>query len=264
MLHAIWVPLFGQLAEPAEVVGLAAEAEEHRWDGFFVWDHVAFGEHAMADAWTTLSAVAAVTESIALGPMVTALPRRRPGKVVRETVTLDRLSGGRLVLGVGIGSDRFGREYSAFGEAEDDRTRAAMLDESLAVLGSAWSGGPVRHAGEHHRVDDVTFEPRPVRGSIPVWVAGYAGNARPVRRAVRHDGYFPVNVGSPDQLAEIVATVRDLREDDGPYDVATELAPGRDPAPYVAAGATWSLTDLAPEGLTVDTVRGVIRDGPPV
>jgi alkanesulfonate monooxygenase SsuD/methylene tetrahydromethanopterin reductase-like flavin-dependent oxidoreductase (luciferase family) len=263
MRHAIWVPLFDALSEPAHAVRLAAEAEEQGWDGFFVWDHVAFGQHAMADAWTTLAAVGAATESIALGPMVTALPRRRPAKVVRETVTLDRLSEGRLVLGVGIGSDRFGREYSGFGEAEDDRTRAAMLDESLAVLRSAWTGEPVRHVGEHYRVDDVTFEPSPVRGRIPVWVAGFAGNTRPIRRAVRHDGYFPVNVESPDQLAEIVVTVRELRADERPYDVAVELVPGRDPAPYVAAGATWSLTDLAPDGLSLDTVRGVIRGGPP-
>ena len=263
MRHAIWVPLFDELDEPAGVVGLAAKAEEHGWDGFFVWDHIAFGQHAMADAWTTLAAVAAATESIALGPMVSALPRRRPAKVARETVTLDRLSGGRLVLGVGIGSDRFGREYSGFGEVDDDRARAAMLDETLDILRAAWSGEPVRHRGEHHIIDDVTFTPGPVRGTVPVWVAGFAGNTRPIRRAVRHDGYFPVNVESPDQLAGIVATVRDLREDDGPFDVAAELVPGRDPAPYAVAGATWTLTDLAPDGLTLDTVRGVVRDGPP-
>jgi alkanesulfonate monooxygenase SsuD/methylene tetrahydromethanopterin reductase-like flavin-dependent oxidoreductase (luciferase family) len=212
----------------------------------------------------TLAAVATATEAITLGPMVTALPRRRPAKVARETTTLDRLSGGRLVLGVGIGSDRFGREYSAFGEVDDDRTRAAMLDETLAILADAWSGEPVRHAGEHHRVDDVTFEPRPVRGRVPVWVAGFAGNTRPIRRAARHDGYFPVNVTSPDQLAEIVSVVREQREgDDRPYDVAAELVPGRDPAPYAAAGATWTLSDLAPDGLTLDRLRGVIADGPP-
>ena len=267
MRHAIWVPLFDELAEPIEAVGLAVEAEERGWDGFFVWDHIAFGEHSMADAWATLSAIAAATVSIALGPMVSALPRRRPAKVARETTTIDRLSGGRLVLGVGIGSDRFGREYSAFGEVDDDRTRAAMLDESLSILRAAWSGEPVRHAGEHYRVDDVTFAPSPVQARIPVWVAGFAGNTRPIRRAVRHDGYFPVNVESPDQLAEIVATVHDLRSEGGhdrPYDVAAELVPGRDPAPYAAAGATWTLTDIPREGLTLDGVRGVIRDGPPV
>ncbi len=92
-----------------------------------------------------------------------------------------------------------------------------------------------------------------MRGSVPVWVAGFAGNARPIRRAVRHDGYFPVNVTSSDQLAEIVAAVREQLADDRSYDVAAELVPGRDPAPYAAAGATWTLTDLAPDGLTLDT-----------
>ena len=263
MKHAIWVPLFGELADPRAVVDLAVAAEEHGWNGFFVWDHIAFGEHPMAEAWTTLAAVAGATSAITLGPLVSALPRRRPGKVIRETATVDRLSGGRLVLGAGIGSDRFGREYSAFGEVEDDRSRAAMLDEMLAILRTAWSGKRVDHHGEHYTVDGVTFAPTPVRGAVPVWVAGFAGNARPIRRAVRHDGYFPVNVTSPDQLAEIVAAVREQLGDDRPYDVAAELVPGRDPAPYAAAGATWTLTDLAPDGLTLDTVSGVVRDGPP-
>jgi alkanesulfonate monooxygenase SsuD/methylene tetrahydromethanopterin reductase-like flavin-dependent oxidoreductase (luciferase family) len=261
--HAIWVPLFDELAEPIEAVGLAVEAEEQGWDGFFVWDHVAFAQHEMADAWLTLSAVAAATGSIHLGPMVTALPRRRPGKLARETVTLDRLSGGRLVLGAGLGSDRFGREFSAFGEPADDRARAGMLDETLAVLTAAWSGEPVHHHGEHRTVDDVRFGPRPVDGRIPIWLAGFAGNTRPMRRAVRYDGYFPVNVESVDQLADIVATLHGMREDDRPFQVVGELVPGRDPAPYAAAGATWTLTDMPREGLTLDRVRGVVRDGPP-
>src|SRR5918992_4420642 len=140
--------------------------------------------------------------------MVTPLARRRPVKVARETATLDRFCGGRLTLGVGLGSDHFGSEYSMTGEELDDRRRAQMLDEALEILTAAWSGEPVRHRGEHYTVDAVRFLPRPVqRPRVPVWVAGYAGKPKPIRRAARYDGFFPVDLESADQLAEIVAGV---------------------------------------------------------
>ena len=161
---ALWLPLFDELSDPVVVARIAAEAEEAGWHGLFVWDHLSWRApvRAVADPWITLAAAATVTERLQIGPMVTPLPRRRPTKVARETATLDRLSDGRLVLGVGLGSDRFGREYSATGEELDERRRAAMLDESLQVLDAAWSGQPVRHRGEHYVVDDLTFLPRPV------------------------------------------------------------------------------------------------------
>jgi len=140
----------------------------------------------VADPWITLATMATATERIRLGPMVTPLARRRPVKVARETATLDRLSGGRLTLGVGLGSDRFASEYSITGEELDDRRRASMLDESLEILAAAWSSEPVHHRGEHYTVDGMRFLPRPVqRPGVPVWVAGYYGKPRPVRRAAR-------------------------------------------------------------------------------
>ncbi|MCX5264276.1 LLM class flavin-dependent oxidoreductase [Streptomyces sp. NBC_00199] len=145
--------------------------------------------------------------------MVTPLARRRPAKVARETATLDRLGGGRLTLGVGLGSDRFAGEWSATGEELDDRRRGRMLDESLEILTAAWSGAPVHHRGPHYTVDGVSFLPRPVqRPGVPVWAAGFPGNVRPLRRAARHDGFFPVNLERPDQLADAVAALAALRE----------------------------------------------------
>jgi alkanesulfonate monooxygenase SsuD/methylene tetrahydromethanopterin reductase-like flavin-dependent oxidoreductase (luciferase family) len=264
---ALWFPLFDALADPAVAARLAAEAEAAGWDGVFVWDHVRWREpvREVADPWITLAAVATATERVRLGPMVTPPARRRPVKLARETATLDLLSGGRLTLGVGLGSDRFGSELSATGEELDDRVRAGMLDESLAVLAAAWTGETVRHRGEHYTVDGVRFLPRPVqRPGVPVWVAAMAGNARPLRRAARHDGFFPVNLRHPDELAEALATITGLRADPRtPYDVAVGLAPGTDPRPYAAAGATWWLTEFAPETVSVAEVRGVLRDGPP-
>src|ERR687897_1921571 len=150
----LFVPLFGELANPVAVAGLAAEAEEAGWDGFFVWDHVRWRPPVLdvADPWITLAAIAAATTSVRLGPMVTPLARRRPVKVARETATLDALSGGRLTLGVGIGEDRFAREFSKTGEQLNERARGQMLDEALDILTSAWSGEPVHHHGDHYRV----------------------------------------------------------------------------------------------------------------
>lgn len=262
MRSALWLPIFDELADPRLVAGLAADAEEAGWDGLFVWDHVHWRApvDAVADPWITLAAMAVATRSLTIGPMVTPLARRRPVKVARETATLDVLSGGRLVLGVGLGSDGFGREYSATGDAVDDRVRAAMLDESLAILSAAWSGEPVRHRGEHYVVDDLRFRPCPA--GIPVWVAGLAGSTRPLRRAARHDGFVPANLADPEQLAALVTTIDALREDPAaPYDVAAPLPPDADPTPWAAAGATWALVEFEP-GVAADTVRGVLRDGP--
>lgn len=261
----VWLPPFDALADPRVLADLAGDAEQAGWDGFFLWDHVRWREpvRAVADPWIALAAVAMATDRLQIGPMVTPLARRRPVKVARETATLDRLSRGRLVLGVGLGSDRFGGEYSRTGEAVDDPVRAAMLDESLAVLHTAWTGNPVRHSGTHYLVDDITFQPTPVHGRIPVWVAAFPGSRRPLRRAAGHDGFFPVNLTSPDQLAEALAAIEEIRGGPDPdYQVAVPLEPGTDPTGYVAAGATWWLTELDPHSLDLQHVRGFVRAGP--
>jgi len=271
MRSGIYVPLFDDLADPALVARLGAEAEEAGWDGLFVWDHVRWHEPVVdvADPQITLAAIAGATERIRFGPMVTPLARRRPVKVARETATLDRLSAGRLTLGVGLGSDRFGGEFSITGEELDDRRRARMLDEALEILEAAWSGRLVRHRGEHYTVDAMRFLPRPVqRPGVPIWVAGYFGKSRPLRRAARYQGFFPVGLEQPDQLAEVVAGLDRLRREEGwdaaePFDVAVELEPGSDPEPFAAAGATWGLVTFPSDPVSVDQVRGVIREGPP-
>jgi len=265
MRSGLWLPLFEDLADPRAVASLAAEAEEGGWHGVFVWDQIIWRQpiRQVADPWITLAAIAATTQDIALGPMVTPLPRRRPAKVARETATLDRLSRGRLILGVGLGGDEFAGEFSRTGDEVDDRLRGEMLDESLEILLAAWSGKPVIHRGKHYLVDDVQFLPRPEqRPGIPVWAAAFPGNVKPLRRAARCDGFFPVNLRNVDEFAQAVAAVRDLRADnEAPFDIAVELRPGTDVKPYIEAGATWWMTELKP-GITLDAVRGVIREGP--
>lgn len=273
---ALWFPLFDELVDPVAVARIAAAAEEAGWDGVFVWDHINWRApvQAVADPWITMAAMASATERLRIGPMVTPLARRRPTKMIRETVTLDQLSGGRLTLGVGLGSDRFGQEFSKTGEQEDDRARAGMLDEFLGVLTAGWSGEPVNHRGEYYVVDDIAFQPRPVNGRIPVWVAGFPGKRKPVLRAARYDGFFPVNLEHPDELAEAVAAVLAAREvhltqsaEPGSeslqdYDIAVALPPDADVKAFAEAGATWWLAEFDLDTITLDTVYGVLADGP--
>ena len=161
---ALWLPLFERKlsTRPSAPVwqprprrrGLAwvFRADQLRWEA---------PVRRVADSWITLAAIVVATERLRLGPMVTPLPRRRPVKVARETATLDQLSGGRLTLGVGIGEDRFAREFSKTGEQLNERARGQMLDEALEILTTAWSGEPVHHHGNHYTVDDIQFLPWP-------------------------------------------------------------------------------------------------------
>ena len=189
MKYAIYSPGFGAFSDPRILAGLAHDAEDAGWDGFFLWDHVLFtmfGNAPIGDPWITLAAMATATERIRLGTLVTPVPRRRPWMLARELTTLDHLSHGRMVLGVGIGEDRFGREYSAFGEPSGAATHAVMLDEGLDVITGLWRGEPFSYSGQHYHVEDVTFLPTPIqRPRIPIWVAGNWPHKKPFRRAAQ-------------------------------------------------------------------------------
>src|SRR5260221_4489362 len=164
MRYGLYLPNFGEFASARVLAQLVREAEDAGWDGFFLWDHVLTAAPVpFVDPWVALGAMALTTERIRLGPLVTPLPRRRPWKLAREAVTLDHLSGGRLVLGVGIGGD-FWREFSGFGgEAVDDAERAALLDDGIEIITRLWSGELVTYEGARLRVDGVRFRPLPLQ-----------------------------------------------------------------------------------------------------
>ena len=171
--YAVGVPNVGIFGEPSLLVDLATAAEEAGWDGFFVWDHILYRNPKwhVADPVVVSAAVATCTSRIRFGILVNILARRRVAKVARETVTLDRLSGGRLVVGAGLGS--LPAEFEAFGEAADPRTRATRLDESLEMLEALWTGKPVSYWGNQLVVRDVMMLPTPVqKPRIPVWCGG--------------------------------------------------------------------------------------------
>ena len=252
MQRAIDVGPFGELADPRVLADLARRAEDRGWDGFFVWDHINYRApvRAVADPWVALAAVACATSRVRIGALVTPLSRRRVHKVARETVTLDWLSSGRLIFGVGLGS-ALNNELEPFGEVTDPRERAKLLDHGLDALARYWAG---------------EFEPLPLqRPRPPVWVAGNWPNRRPVRRALRWDGLFTIGLPGPEALAELAAAIREARPDGQselvPFELVTELPPDTDLGPWERAGLTWAVTDFGVQPTEAD-VRAVIDAGP--
>jgi alkanesulfonate monooxygenase SsuD/methylene tetrahydromethanopterin reductase-like flavin-dependent oxidoreductase (luciferase family) len=243
-LKGIFVAPFGELSDPRVLASLAARTEAAGWDGFFVWDHIAYDPpvEAIADPWVSMAAIACATSRVKIGALVTPIPRRRVHKLARETVTLDLLSGGRLIFGGGIGGDK-GGEFSRFGEEMDMKARAAMLDEGLEALQQYWGGGQL---------------PAPA-GKIPIWLAARYPNRRPVRRAARYDGLFPIDLETPDQLAEMVSWVQEERGQLYGYEIVVTNDPGTDPEPWEAAGATWCLTGFGTEPREADVIAAIER-----
>jgi len=277
MQYGIYVPNFGEETTVRSLATLAHEAEEAGWDGFFIWDHILYSKSSslpMVDPWIALTAMAMTTERIRIGTTVTPLPRRHPWKLARETASLDHLSNGRLILGVGLGYPP-DAEFSQFGEEANDRIRAAKLDEGLDVLAGLWSGKPFRYAGEHYHIQKTTFLPPALQvPRIPIWVAGYWPNKPPFRRAARWDGIIPLKLGGPmkpGDISEIVAFIQEHRSGKGPFDVVTiGHTPGDDPvkgakkvAPFVSSGVTWWLESLYGSRNSFEDMRNRIRQGPP-
>jgi alkanesulfonate monooxygenase SsuD/methylene tetrahydromethanopterin reductase-like flavin-dependent oxidoreductase (luciferase family) len=271
----IYLPPFGELADPRRVASLAAAAEESGWDGFFVWDHL-YGPPGVpvADAWTTLAAIATATSTLRLGALVTPLARRRPWTLARQIATLDHLSGGRLVAGVGLGDDGW-REFSSFGEEERPRERGELLDESLTVLLGLLAGNGLTHHGMHFAIDCPPMLPRPVQEPVPVWGACRWPYKRPLARAARVQGCFPIFGGTGPLSfgpAEVEAVRAELARLGAPRSHAmvvcgaTRLADRVKRTDFIAgmraAGVTWLLESFGP-GVTAAEVEAVVRSTPP-
>ena len=272
----------GQARQLAE---LAHEAEAAGWDGAFIPDCVFIDVPEVADElgfdpWVTLAAMVMRTERIRLGTMITPPSRRRPWKLAREVATLDRLSNGRMILPVGLGAlDDAG--FGRVGEATDLKTRARMLDESLAILDGLWSGERFSFSGEHYQVTDLRFVPTPAqRPRVPIWVVAAWPRERSMARALRWDGVVPQRKNpdgsagemTPDDLREMVAYITARRSDQArPFDITIEgRTPGndRDKAraivhPYEEAGATWWMEAMWSAPNSYEDVRARVRQGPP-
>ncbi len=263
--RALFLAPFDELADPHALAELGATAESAGWDGLFLWDHIQYRApvSAVTDPWIALAAVALSTQRLRLGAMVTPLARRRPWVLARQVTALDLLSGGRMVLGVGLGLDSSGAELSTFGEELDARRRAGMLDEALEVIGALLSGAPVEHDGPYYRVAGARFLPEPVQRPLPVWVGARWPNRAPLRRAARHDGVFAIDLAGPEQLAELSAELQEMRQGaSGPFDVVVTLPTGDDPAAWERAGATWLLSGPGAFDCRLDDARRLAAAGP--
>ena len=276
MKSGIYLPPFAEFADPRRVARLAAAAEQAGWDGFFIWDHVlAVPGMAVGEAWTTLAAIAAATSTIRLGALVTPLARRRPWTLARQIATLDQLAGGRLVAGIGLGDDGW-QEFSAFGEQTDPRARGQLLDESLDVLLGLLAGNELSYHGSWLDIDSPPMLPTPVQDPLPVWAAVRWPNRKPLARAARLQGSFPIFPGSGEPLppspAEISAVRTELaslgaaRSHDIVIRAVTHRLAGPDRRATVAAlaeaGVTWLLEGFAP-GQPPEHVEAVVAGGPP-
>jgi alkanesulfonate monooxygenase SsuD/methylene tetrahydromethanopterin reductase-like flavin-dependent oxidoreductase (luciferase family) len=267
-----------------DVVSLAQDAEIAGWDGVFIPDciYIDAEPDPMSpgyDPWIALAAVAVQTSRIRIGTMITPLSRRRPWKVARETVTLDHLSHGRLTLPIGLGAlDDAG--FGRVGEVTDRKTRAELLDESLEILGRAWSGQTFSYTGTHYSVRDLTFLPPPAQSPrVPVWVVAAWPRPKSVRRALRWDGILPQKMDkdgsqkpmTPDDLRDLRDYIAENRAATTPFDIIVEgTTSGADPdaaraqvQPYADAGATWWMEALWSKPNDPATVRERIRQGPP-
>ncbi len=270
----LFFPQFEELADPGRLAELAVVAEEAGWSGFFLWDHMlARPGMAVCDPWIAMTSIAAATREIRFGAMVTPLARRRPWVLARQAAAIDVLSGGRLVIGVGLGDDGW-KEFSSFGDAADPRERRVLLDESLEVLRRLLSGQHVEFDGERLHVHSTPFLPRPVQEPLPVWVAGRWPNRAPLARAARMQGCFPIFAGDPvfpdaDDLAGVRAELTELGAPDD-YDLAITckmrlLGPSERAKAVALAesnGVTWLLEGFVP-GLSVAEFEAVAAAGPP-
>jgi alkanesulfonate monooxygenase SsuD/methylene tetrahydromethanopterin reductase-like flavin-dependent oxidoreductase (luciferase family) len=279
MQYGLNLPNGGMYHDARSLGEFARLAEEAGWDGVFLEDYIVWQGHQDVptfDPWVALAAMALYTERIRLGTTVTALPRRRPWKVARETVTLDHLSNGRLILGVGLGDVTWDKvTFPGFGEVTDVKSRAKMLDEALDVLVGLWSGQPFSFDGAYYHVKEVTLLPRPVQTPrIPIWVGGEYPNKGPMRRAARYDGACLYKTNNEDMtpadVRAIKAFIENHRSAPAPFDIALGGGQRRDDweqeraliRSLAAEGATWWIEYLPPQIGGLDEIRARIKQGP--
>jgi probable F420-dependent oxidoreductase len=263
--YGICLANIGTYSDPRTAVRVAQAAEATGWEAFFLWDHLAFvwGPPA-ADPWVTLAAIACSTERLRLGTAVTPVPRRRPHVLAHQVATLDVLSGGRVILGAGLGGSP--SEFGKFGEPTDAKLRASMLDEGLELLRRLWSGEEVKHRGEHYVVDGVTLAPTPVHGRVPIWIGGNKPASQ--RRAARWDGWIPDTAyppgagASPEDVSKGLTRMREMgARDEFEVAVLAERS-SSDPGAYEEAGATWWLESIHDQRGSAEEMLELVAAGP--
>jgi alkanesulfonate monooxygenase SsuD/methylene tetrahydromethanopterin reductase-like flavin-dependent oxidoreductase (luciferase family) len=275
MRYAIDIAPLGDLADPTAIVRLGRAAESAGWDGLSIWDSlgVSMGT-AAADPFVSLAAVAASTERLRLIASVIAVSRRRAQLVVQASATLDRISNGRFVLGVGAGADP--GDFDAFGESAPLTERVARMDVALSAI-DPWLRGETARLGTYGTAE-VRVGPAPVQvPRPPIWFGGMRPAA--LRRAAQWDGWIAIATSedgssmslSPEAFGAMVGQVKAERTAVGreadPFDVA--VFGFSDPGgpdlvrSYADHGATWWLESLSPMRGSIDELLAIVQGGPP-
>ncbi|MBN1214870.1 MAG: LLM class flavin-dependent oxidoreductase [Candidatus Lokiarchaeota archaeon] len=274
------IPNFGSYSNINNLINLAITAEKAGWEGFFLWDHIYLSTRLeknkqigipFVDPWVALTAIAMVTKNMKIGTYVTPLPRRRPWKLAREVVSLDCLSRGRLILGIGLGAPDF--EYEGFGEEKNIITRAKKCDEGLEIIKGLLSGKEFSYKGKFYTIKTVIFKPEPYNGIIPIWIGGRWPNKKPLERASKYNGFCPISASSeklsPNDIEEIVNLIKSCRSDINNFDVviAGELPLNKTEAkkiiyPFIESGITWWLDSINDWRGTLEEMEEYISNGP--
>jgi probable F420-dependent oxidoreductase len=166
--------------QAAALTGLATRAEALGYDSVWMGDHLTF-HTATLESLTALAWVASATTRVRLGPCVYLLALRHPAVAAKAVATLDLLSGGRVVFGVGVGGE-FPKEFEVAGVPH--RERGQRVDEGIAVCRALWGPTPASYEGRHFRFAEVAMEPKPAQaGGPPIWIGGRSDHA--LRRAAR-------------------------------------------------------------------------------
>lgn len=269
---------FNELADPETIIDLAIEAEKAGWDGIFLPDHQVFDKKAIypiTETWILLSAIAASTEKIKLGTGVAALPRYHPWWFAKMTATLDVLSKGRLILGLGLGGPE--TEYETFGEVYDLKILAEKMDESLEIIQGLWKGEPFSFSGKHYNVKEAAFLPKPIQTPrIPLLFGGMWPSKKPFIRGAKFDGIMPIHKNfpqdlTPEELKQIISIINSHRNVDEPFELMVFGTGFFTPdkrieliQPYIDLGITWWLEHVNTlMQHSVDAMIEWVKQGPP-
>jgi probable F420-dependent oxidoreductase len=217
---------YGDVTSPAASIGTARLAEELGYASVWTSDHILvppeFGSRygdEFLDPFICLAYAAAETTRVRLGTTVVVVPLRSPFAQAKLLSTLDYLSGGRVIFGIGVGWDREEFEALQVPFAE----RGAMTDEYVAIMQELWTSPSPRFAGRYHTFAGAAFEPKPIQRSIPIWVGGYGPAS--VRRAVRLRAPWHPSGLSPEKVAEMLAFMRSITAEPVPLTYRMYLRP---------------------------------------
>lgn len=261
-----------------EYVELAVAAEKHGWDGVFAWDDISVGPRDVFDPWVVLGAMAMATKRITIGSMIFSLARRRPWKVARESLTLDHLSDGRLVMPVGLEGTWDGGYANVNTDHPERKIRAELLDECLEILELAWQGELFDYTGVHYQATGLQFQPTPVQEPrIPIWPVGAWPHEKSLARCAKYDGIIVSDMSSdddgtvsPDVVRQVKEWMSDHRDNFDSFDIVIEgETSGTDQShneeflqPLIDAGATWFIESRW-EDETFDSLLERVVQGPP-